>query len=110
MAMSEHSGRARREAAPCQAGRDTTTPPADTAGGQRPGAQPAAASSRNRHRCNPGHGARSVADLDAYIQELVDRAPPLTSAQRDVLALLFGRRRHRASAGSSRTPQQGERF
>jgi hypothetical protein len=34
------------------------------------------------------------ADLDTYIQELVDAAPPLTAEQRDTIALLL-RRPHR---------------
>ena len=33
------------------------------------------------------------ADLDAYIQELVDAAPPLTDEQRDTLTLLLRRSR-----------------
>ena len=33
------------------------------------------------------------ADLDAYIQELVDAAPPLTDEQRDTLTLLLRRPR-----------------
>lgn len=35
------------------------------------------------------------AGLDAYIQRLVDAAPPLTAEQRDILALLLRRPRHR---------------
>lgn len=34
-----------------------------------------------------------LADVDAYIKDLVDNAPPLTDRQRDVLALLFSVRR-----------------
>jgi len=35
------------------------------------------------------------ADLDAYIARLIDSAPPLTSEQRDTLALLLRRPRRR---------------
>lgn len=35
------------------------------------------------------------ADLDTYIQHLVDAAPPLTAEQRDTLALLLRRPRRR---------------
>jgi len=43
------------------------------------------------------HDGRTAEDresgLDAYIKELVDAAPPLTSEQRDTLALLLRRPR-----------------
>jgi len=47
--------------------------------------------SRHRDRCQ-NHAAHdgSDEDLDAYITDLVARAPPLTSEQRDKLALLLG--------------------
>jgi hypothetical protein len=32
-------------------------------------------------------------DLDAYVKEIVDALPPLTSEQRDLLALIFRNRR-----------------
>jgi hypothetical protein len=43
---------------------------------------------------SPGH-PREEADLDAYIQWLVDTAPPLTAEQRDTLALLLRHPRRR---------------
>jgi hypothetical protein len=33
--------------------------------------------------------------LDAYAKEIVDALPPLTSEQRDLIALIFRNRRHR---------------
>jgi hypothetical protein len=38
------------------------------------------------------------ADLDAYIVRLLDAAPPLTSEQRDTLALLLRRPRRRVQS------------
>lgn len=32
-------------------------------------------------------------ELEAYVQKVVEKAPPLTPAQRDRIALLFGGRR-----------------
>jgi hypothetical protein len=40
-------------------------------------------------------GLRDGTDLDAYIKELVDAAPPLTDEQRDTLTLLLRRPRRR---------------
>ncbi|MBV9448675.1 MAG: hypothetical protein JO345_22535 [Streptosporangiaceae bacterium] len=57
----------------------------------RPGTRPAA---RAGHGGSPPH-LDEDADLDAYIQRLVDAAPPLTAEQRDTLALLLRRPRRR---------------
>lgn len=51
------------------------------------------AAQRGRWANRAAHGGDT--DLDAYIAELVSRAPPLTSEQRDKLALLLGNR-HRS--------------
>ena len=57
-----------------------------------PGTPPAV---QNQHDepCDRG-GAGPEAGLDAYIARLVDQAPPLSSQQRDTLALIL-RRPHR---------------
>ncbi len=56
---------------------------------------PSAARARGRHHRDDGHSTDShEADLDAYITRTVDDAPPLTSEQRDRLALIL-RGRHR---------------
>ncbi len=60
----------------------------------RPGARPPA------HAGHGGNGSSAPhlgdeADLDAYIKQLVDAAPPLTAEQRDTLALLLRRPRRR---------------
>jgi hypothetical protein len=67
---------------------------------QRDGQQgsfPAAIS--DGHDSNGDGGSPSAwcadADLDTYVKELVDAAPPLTAEQRDILALLLRRPRRR---------------
>lgn len=53
----------------------------------------------SQHHERHDHDERTAEDresgLDAYIKELVDAAPPLTSEQRDILALLLRRPRRR---------------
>jgi hypothetical protein len=39
------------------------------------------------------HEDEDEGDLDAYVKEIVDALPPLTSEQRDLLALIFRNRR-----------------
>jgi hypothetical protein len=57
---------------------------------------PATPSQPQEHRDHDGHTAKDrESGLDAYIKELVDAAPPLTSEQRDTLALLLRRPRRR---------------
>ena len=61
----------------------------------------------------PGHGqGRSDASpgdaMDACIRDLVAGAPPLTPAQRDRLALLFGRPGRRPPARTARDRQLGQ--
>jgi hypothetical protein len=53
------------------------------------------------HRCAPHtrRARRAVDDLDAYIADLAERAPPLTSAQRDKLALLLHDHRRSRTTG-----------
>jgi hypothetical protein len=60
--------------------RPEASPPADAGHGSNGGSPP-----------HPGDDA----DLDAYIQRLVDAAPPLTAEQRDTLALLLRRPKRR---------------
>lgn len=55
-----------------------------------PGRAPARPRRRRRARAPRRDQSR---DLDAYIREVVDRLPPLTDDQRDLLALIF-RRNH----------------
>jgi hypothetical protein len=57
-----------------------------------PGPPPAAPDQHDEPRDRGGVGPE--AGLDAYIARLVDQAPPLTSEQRDTLALIL-RRPHR---------------
>jgi hypothetical protein len=64
------------------------------------GKRPAYRSPLPRPRDEParqnGHATSGhETDLDVYIARLVDAAPPLTSEQRDVLALLLRRPRRR---------------
>jgi hypothetical protein len=56
-----------------------------------PGRAAAALSACQCHRCAPPTPRRDGAgdDLDAYIADLAERAPPLTSEQLDKLALLL---------------------
>jgi hypothetical protein len=53
----------------------------------------------SQHQARDDHDRHTAEDhesgLDAYITELVDAAPPLTSEQRDTLALLLHRPRRR---------------
>ena len=59
---------------------------------------PPPATPRQQHERHD-HDGRTAEDresgLDAYIKELVDAAPPLTSEQRDTLALLLRRPRRK---------------
>jgi len=57
----------------------------------QPGIRPPAQAG---HGDSPPHMGYET-DLDAYIQQLVDAAPPLTAEQRDTLALLLRRPRRR---------------
>ncbi len=69
-----------------------TAPP----GPARSGTSPAARSrddERYDHDGNPEDDRKT--SLDAYIARLVDAAPPLSSQQRDTLALLLRRPRRR---------------
>jgi hypothetical protein len=77
----------------------TTVP----AGGERFTARPAAGSSqagsphttaRQRKRRAGGVARRDEDALNAYVKKAVDALPPLTDAQRDLLALIF-RNRHK---------------
>jgi hypothetical protein len=58
----------------------------------RPGPPPAAQNQRDEPCDRGGHPAAGPeAGLDAYIAWLVDQAPPLSSEQRDTLALILRR-------------------
>ena len=60
-----------------------------------PGPLPTAPNQHDESHDHGGHPAAGPeAGLDAYIARLVDQAPPLTSEQRDTLALIL-RRPHR---------------
>ena len=62
----------------------------------RSGPPPATPSQQQERHDHDGHTADDHENrLDAYIKELVDAAPPLTSEQRDTLALLLRRPRRR---------------
>jgi hypothetical protein len=62
----------------------------------RPCSPPATPSQQQECHDHDGHTADDhESGLDAYIKELVDAAPPLTSEQRDTLALLLRRPRRR---------------
>ena len=57
---------------------------------------PATPSQRQEHHDHDEHTADDhETALDAYVARLVDAAPPLTSEQRDTLALLLRRPRRR---------------
>lgn len=58
---------------------------------------PLAAHSQHDERYDPGRHPEDdrKTSLDAYIARLVDAAPPLSSQQRDTLALLLRRPRRR---------------
>ena len=61
----------------------------------RPGTHaPAAPAERDEGHDHDGHPAwHSGSDLDAWIRELAEAAPPLTPAQRHALALLLNSHR-----------------
>jgi hypothetical protein len=62
----------------------------------RSGPPPATPSQQRERHDHEGHSAEDhESGLDAYIKELVKAAPPLTSEQRDRLALLLRRPRRR---------------
>ncbi len=62
----------------------------------RSGPPPATPSQQQERHHHDEHTADDrESGLDAYVKELVDAAPPLTSEQRDTLALLLRRPRRR---------------
>jgi len=67
--------------------------PATQAANPRPASScppPAAPSQHDERRDHDGHPAADPdIGLDAYIARLVDQAPPLSSEQRDTLALIL---------------------
>jgi hypothetical protein len=91
-------------------------------GGERPDARPVRCTARpagshakarprkRQARCAADRDRRDK-DLDAYIKEMIDALPPLTPEQRDLLALIFGRRRRTLIPGTPapRRPGQGQR-
>ena len=63
---------------------------------------PAAHSQHDERHHHDGHPEDDhQAGLDAYVARLVNEAPPLTSEQRDTLALLLRRPRPSPAAASS---------
>ena len=71
----------------------TQTAPPGPAGS---GSPPAAHSQHDERHDRDGHSEDDhQTSLDAYIARLVDAAPPLSSQQRDTLALLLRRPRPR---------------
>jgi len=56
----------------------------------------------------PPAAGSGTGDLDAHIARLLDDAPPLTSAQRDQLALILRRPRLPRRAQTARQPQPPE--
>ena len=65
-------------------------------GPARPSTPPAAHTRQDQRPDPDGHpGDDHQANLDAYVARLVDAAPPLSSQQRDTLALLLRRPRRR---------------
>ncbi len=61
-------------------------------GPSEPGSPPAARSRQDGRRDRDGHpDDDGETSLDAYVARLVDEAPPLTSEQRDTLALILRR-------------------
>jgi len=67
----------------------------------RSGAHPAAPNQHDEPCDHGGHPADCPeAGLDAYIARLVDQAPPLTSEQRDTLALILRRPRRTPGPGT----------
>jgi hypothetical protein len=62
----------------------------------RPCPPPARSGQHDGHHNHDGHPADDRdAGLDAYVARLAAQAPPLTSGQRDTLALLLRRPRYR---------------
>lgn len=55
-------------------------------------AQPSANGQAPRNRCAFGTARSGSESLDDYVKEVVDSLPPLTEAQRDLLALIFRNR------------------
>ena len=51
--------------------------------------QPSAKAQAPRNRRASGTARSDNESLDAYVREVVDSLPPLTEAQRDLLALIF---------------------
>jgi hypothetical protein len=65
-------------------------------GPARPSTPPATHTQQDQRPDPDGHpGDDHQASLDAYVARLVDAAPPLSSQQRDTLALLLRRPRPR---------------
>ena len=64
-------------------------PETGTGTASRPGTQAAQTRHDERHDRNGKPAHDPDAGLDAYVRELVDAAPPLTSEQRRTLALLL---------------------
>ena len=65
-------------------------------GPARPGSPPATHSQQDERHDHDGHPADDhETGLDAYVARLVEAAPPLSSQQRDTLALLLRRPRPR---------------
>jgi len=65
----------------------------------RPGSPPAMHSQQDERHHHDGRPADDrQTSLDAYIARLVDDAPPLTSEQRDTLALILRRPRRSQTA------------
>lgn len=74
-----------------------TSRPATQATPARPASSGLPPAAQNQHHVPCDHGAHLAAGpqagLDAYIARLVDQAPPLSSEQRDTLALILRRPR-----------------
>jgi hypothetical protein len=87
----------------------TLTAPARPAS---PGPPPAAPDQHDEPCDRGGHPAAGPeAGLDAYIAQLVDQAPPLSSEQRDTLALILRRPRRTPSQATPDTvPQRASPF
>jgi hypothetical protein len=58
------------------------------------------------HRDQPVGDHDDGTGLDAYISSMIDHAPPLTSEQRDTLALLLRTRHRRTLAHHMRMPRR----
>jgi hypothetical protein len=92
----ELTGQARIDGAPRIASRTSTGGERRTTHTTRRTPHPAAAATRAAHQRDrrPATGNSHDDDLDAYITDLIARAPPLTSQQRDTLALLLSHSQH----------------